>query len=140
MRYIVPDFPSPRRNTGSISCRAFGVVCALALVLWLPGCAPRMDRYQWDMSAAPGSVSMADLRARRLVIRGMSEAQVRVAWGSPQEQTEMPPNYMSLTWKTREGWITVVFNRGRVTRVEPLIPTADEESSDDTSQRRSASQ
>ena len=113
-------FPFPRRNTGSTSCDVGAVLCALTLVVGLSACAPSIGRYRWDMEARPGSLSMRELRARRLVVRGLTEAQVKAVWGHPQKRVEIPPGYMSLTWKTREGWLTVVFQRGRVRRVEAL--------------------
>lgn len=64
----------------------------------------------------PGGVR--ELKWRRLVIPGLTEAQVRAVWGNPQETTELPPRYKSLTYETPRGWIAVVFDAGRVLRVE----------------------
>ena len=132
-------FLFPPRSTGSTSSDIATFACTLALVVVFVGCVPSMDRYRWDMDAQAGSVPMMELRARRLVIRGMTAAQVKRVWGNPQEKVEMPPSYLSLTWKTREGWVTVVFEHGRVQRVEALIPEALPGASLDTSRTPSES-
>lgn len=92
---------------------ALAAVLASALSCSAPGRA-----YRWDMDAYPGDSQTNELVRRRVIVRGMTEAQVRYLWGAPRERAEMPPSYSSLTYWTSEEWITVVFERGRVARVD----------------------
>jgi len=91
------------------------------------------SRFQWDMDAYTGALPMYEMRARRLIVRGLTEAQVIRIWGKPQERVVMPPSYKSITYDTRGGWLTVVFDRGRVTRVEEISRRGDPEESPGTS-------
>lgn len=99
--------------------RALGSATVVAL-LWLVACAPSTSRFRWDTERDQGEDSLWALKSRRLIVRGLTEREVRAIWGRPHEKVDMGRAYQSLLYETRDAWLTVVFDRGRVDRVEEI--------------------
>ena len=97
--------------------RAFAAVAALLVTV---ACSRSTSRFRWDMERDAGMDSRWTLKSQRLVVRGLTERDVRSIWGRPDETVQMPPAYRSLLYETRDEWITVVFYYGRVERVETI--------------------
>lgn len=95
--------------------RFFWMLTVTALI----GCASAVTDYRWDMNADVMTTPAFELLSRRLVVRGMTERQVRRLWGNPRER-HTARSYKSMTYWTKEAWITVVFDAGRVVRVEVI--------------------
>jgi hypothetical protein len=76
------------------------------------------------MDRDAGVGSRWSLKSQRLVVRGLTERDVRSIWGRPDDTVQMPPAYRSLLYETRDAWITVVLYYGRVERVETISRAA----------------
>ncbi len=96
---------------------AFAAVTALVCVV---GCTPSTGRFRWDTERDQGEDDLWALKSQRLIVRGLTERDVRAIWGRPHERVEMGRRYKSLLYETRDAWLTVVFDRGRVDRVEEI--------------------
>ena len=97
-------------------------LCACLLVV--AACAPSAGRFHWDMDRDVGADTRWSLKSRHLIVRGLTERDVRSIWGRPHETVRMPPAYRSLLYETRDAWITVVLYYGRVERVETISRVA----------------
>jgi|SaaInl4_135m_RNA_FD_contig_51_143074_length_619_multi_3_in_0_out_0_2 hypothetical protein len=106
-----------------MSERARAIAAAVAL-LAMVACSPTTSRYRWDMSRDVGMDSRWALKSERLVVKGLTERDVRSLWGRPHDTVRMPPAYRSLLYETRDAWITVVLYYGRVDRVETITRSA----------------
>ncbi|MAF10824.1 hypothetical protein CMK11_10260 [Candidatus Poribacteria bacterium] len=102
-----------------MSERARALVAAAAVVC-VVACSPSTGRFRWDMERDADMDTTWALKSQRLIVRGLTEREVRSIWGRPHETVTMRGAYKSLLYETRDAWLTVVFDRGRVDRVEAI--------------------
>ena len=111
---------SRERSRRRLSCSQVAVAAAIATLACVVACTPSTSRFQWDTERDQGEENLWALKYQRLIVRGLTERDVRAIWGRPHERVEMGRRYKSLLYETRDAWLTVVFDRGRVDRVEEI--------------------